>query len=173
MALNKNIIDSLRVISSIHTHKDYLVVHYLSIGLHQGLCIKGCFSIKHFIHANTKRPPVTLGAIFSFSIFHGLQDFWRDVVWCSNCYWRLNLKQWSNPLLQYYICCLCKYKPVDFYLSKVGLGLWRQKRQEDFLVDMARESFIRDLGYLKWKGVPHFYVLYVFHPVTKYQKGFA
>lgn len=85
----------------------HFMVHYLSISLHQWLCIKRRFSIKHFIHANTEGPPVTLGAILSFPIFHGLQDFWWDVVWCSNCYRRLNLKgladsRWPN-CLQYYV----------------------------------------------------------------------
>lgn len=58
----------------------YFVVHDLSVGLHEGLCVEGRLSIQHLVHADAQRPPVTLGAVLAHAVLHGLQDLRRDVV---------------------------------------------------------------------------------------------
>lgn len=69
----------------------HLVVHDLAISFHQGLRIERCLAVQHFIHADTQRPPVALGSVLAFSIFHCLQDFWGDVVWSAHCHRGLDL----------------------------------------------------------------------------------
>lgn len=56
------------------------MVHDLSVGLHEGLCVEGRLSIQHLVHADAQGPPVTLGAVLAHAVLHGLQDLGRDVV---------------------------------------------------------------------------------------------
>lgn len=58
----------------------YFVVHDLSVGLHKRLRVEGRFPVKHLVHADAQRPPVTLGAVLAHAVLHGLQDLRRDVV---------------------------------------------------------------------------------------------
>lgn len=70
-----------------------LMIHDLSIGLHQGFSIKGRLSIQHLVHAHTQRPPVTLRPVLPLPVLHSLQDLWRDVVRGPNCHRGLDLRE--------------------------------------------------------------------------------
>lgn len=85
------------------------VIHDFSICFHQRFCIKWCFSIKHFIHTDPQRPPVTLRSISAFSIFHGLKDFRRDIIWSSNSHWGLDLKKFTLLVINHNILEINNY----------------------------------------------------------------